>query len=77
MYNGEYTCELCDDNRIETQKHLLECEKIINNCPKLYENIDVEYEDIYGEPEKQLEITRLYSEILSVKADLEQNDQPH
>ena len=33
----------------------------------LFENIDVEYEDIYGEPEKQLKITRLFRSILQTR----------
>ena len=47
--------------------HLTQCEKIIEECPSLYNNITIEYEDIYGSPDQQIEITKLYRKILETR----------
>ena len=66
MYE-DYSCDLCHEDIPQTQVHLTQCEVIINKCTILFENIDVEYEDIYGKPEKQLKITRLFRSILQTR----------
>ena len=66
MYE-KYSCDLCQKDVPQTQVHLTQCEAIINNCSMLFENIDAEYEDIYGKPEKQLKIVRLFRSILQTK----------
>ena len=66
MYD-DYSCDLCHKDIPQTQGHLTQCEAIINNCTMLFENIEAEYEDIYGKPEKQLKIVRLFRSILQTR----------
>ena len=63
-----YSCNICNKDDPQTQVHLTQCEKIIEECTMLFNNIDIEYEDIYGPPNKQIKITKLYRKILETRS---------
>ena len=65
------TCEFCEDNEIETQKHLLYCKKFLSMSSDQDLKNDVQYEDIFSDPEKQLKITRCMQSILKVREKLQ------
>ena len=58
------SCEFCDDNEVESQRHLLHCKKL----PTV--TSDTKYEDIFSDPEKQLKITRCFQSILKEREKL-------
>ena len=64
-------CEFCDDNEIETQKHLLYCKKLLSMSSDQDIKRDAQYEDIFSDPEKQLKITRYMQSILKVREKLQ------
>ena len=58
------SCEFCDDNKDESQRHLLQCKKLSSVTQ------DTKYEDIFSDPEKQLKITRCFQIILKEREKL-------
>ena len=71
----DLSCDLCNENELQTQEHLLNCSKIIKNCPQLYNNRIIQYSDIFGKVKKQHKAVQLFSEILKIKEKLEENDE--
>ena len=67
MFPENLQCNLCNENIVQSQDHLLSCQKIIDHCKELYENINIEHDDIYGNVEKQLNVVRLYHKVLNIK----------
>ena len=70
MYNNT-SCDLCDSNLQQTQRHLLSCSAITNNCSQLRNNIQVNYSDLFSSVERQQKCAQLYSKILETKERLE------
>ena len=77
MYINNLECELCNENLLQNQDHLLSCQKIIDNCKELYENINIEHDDIFGDTKKQLKVVRLYQKVLEAREKIleEERDQ--
>lgn len=78
MYK-ELDCKMCKKDLPQTSAHLLECEAIIGKCVELKENqskaFRVQYDHIFNSSESvQLEAARLYTAILKVKQDLDEQD---
>ena len=78
MYK-ELECNLCKKDLPQTSAHLLQCEAIIGKCVELKENqlkaFRVQYDHIFDNKESvQLEAARLYTAILKVKEDLDEQD---
>ena len=72
----DLTCNLCGDpNTVQTASHLLDCKTVLSHSPALLNNDSVQYEHIYGTVDQQIEITRLYSEILQIKSKIEEQDE--
>ena len=71
----DLTCNLCrDPNTVQTASHLLDCKIVLSHSPALFNNDSVQYEHIYGTVDQQIEVTRLYSEILQIKSKIEEQD---
>ena len=60
-------CDLCDEEVLQSDAHLLDCKTIIEKCPTLANDMDTEYEDIFSDIEKQLKTTQIYKEIFETK----------
>ena len=71
-------CEICDENEIESQSHLIQCQKLLSMLPDGEIINDAKYEDIFENPQKQLKITRYIDKILKIREKLignsEKND---
>ena len=71
MYQN-LNCNLCTDNEIQSDNHLLQCSTLIEKCFQLSNDISSEYEDIFScDVAEQLRITKLYSAVFSTKEELE------
>ena len=57
MYDN-LNCELCDDDELDSQKHLIQCKKLLSMSSDQTSKIDLKYDDIFSEPEEQLRITQ-------------------
>ena len=67
MHTYNLKCDYCDECDLQTQRHLLEdCDGIISNCEEVSDNVTVEHDDIFGEPEEQLRVTKLYIKIQEI-----------
>ena len=71
MFQGNIQCDLCNENVVQSQDHLLDCQKLIDNCSELYNNVVVEHDDIFGKVDKQLSVVRLYQKVLEVREKLQ------
>ena len=66
-------CDLCDLEVTQTTNHLLECPTLIENCTALYNDEEVHGDDVFSDDiAKQLKATKLFREVLDVKAKLEE-----
>ena len=71
MYQN-LNCDLCTDNEIQSDNHLLQCSTIIEECSQLSSDISSEYEDIFSnDVQNQMKITKLYSAVFKTKTKLE------
>ena len=68
----DLTCNLCSNEFLQSDFHLLECEMIIKECPKLSNDVSAEYEDLFGSLTEQLSIIKLYSSVFETKNLLEE-----
>ena len=67
MFN-DMGCRVCGESEVEeSQSHQLDCITLINRCPKLYNDSIINYDDIYGDINKQLRVTKLFDEVLTVR----------
>ena len=59
-YKDDIACRICKV-QVECQEHLLACHEL-----RKYVDIpdDVKYEDLFGEPEKQLKMMKIYKKLL-------------
>ena len=72
MYQEDLTCNLCDDDALQSDSHLLECSKIVGMSSQLRDNISSKYDDIFSKDViKQLRVTQLYSEVFKAKTSLD------
>ena len=54
----------------ESQNHLLKCEYILNKMDDKDVLTDCEYSDLFGNIEEQVEIAKIFSEILKIREEL-------
>ena len=72
MYQ-DLNCNLCNDDVIQSDNHLLQCSKIIEECSELIRNNVLAHKQIFSnDVNKQLSITKLYSKVFKTKTLLEQ-----
>ena len=67
MYPENLHCNICNEDIVQNQEHLLNCQIIVDNCSELFDNINVEHDDIYGHVDKQLSVVKLYKRVLEVR----------
>ena len=70
-------CKFCDENKPDDQQHMLDCTELNKHVKsqELSKN-RIEYSDIFQDPVKQKEVTNLFSNILKVKNDKDNNLHP-
>ena len=73
MYNN-LDCNLCNEDTVQSDAHLLECSYLINTSTQLNNNHTSEYEDIFGDNKEQLRITKLYMNLFKIKSNFEEKD---
>ena len=62
MWKNNLTCRTCkDDKALESQEHLM-------SCPEITKHVDIptnlKYTDIFRRVDKQLEVVKVYKEIV-------------
>ena len=70
--HSNLNCNLCEENVLQTDYHLLECQYLIRECPKLFSDTSVEYEDIFGVCKEQLQVVKMYIELFNIKTNHEE-----
>ena len=69
---GDTSCDLCEFNVPQTQRHLLGCSAIVNSCSELQRSSDILYSDLFSGVEKQEKCAQLYSIIIQTKETLDE-----
>ena len=70
MQNQEH-----EQNQVQNDIHLLECETIIDNCPELANNNETEYQDLFDSIELQVKAVKLFMAIYKTKQGIEEEDE--
>lgn len=77
MYNDKIQCRMKCKNEIDSQQHILECHEIITHLSSNQKELlkDVKYEHLFGNPQDQLKITKMFKILLSTRERLLEQDQ--
>ena len=71
QFNQNLLCILgCNEE--ETQQHLLDCKNILDRLNNKYILSECEYSDLFGNIKEQVQITKIFSEILQIRKEIEE-----
>ena len=56
----------------ENQHHLLDCKYILDRLKDKYILSECEYSDLFGNIKEQIQITKIFSEILQIRKEIEE-----
>ena len=73
MYEDD-NCDLCTQNQIQNDSHLLECLTIINKCSELANDYETEYEDLFDSMQSQIKAVKIFMAVYKVKEGLEEKE---
>ena len=65
-------CDLCIQDQIQSDSHLLECLTIINNCPELKNDNETEYQDLFDSMQSQIKAVKIFMTIFKIKEEIEE-----
>ena len=68
-YNNDILCKLGCTQEIDSQEHMLSRRRVISQLAKEDKELlkTVQYKDIFGEPEEQYHITRVFKSIIKIR----------
>ena len=64
-------CDLCKNDSLQSDLHLLDCVAIQSECSDLRNDIFSEYEDIFGPISQQILVEKLYLKVFQTKNKIE------
>ena len=72
--NSNLKCQFCTSERDDNQEHMLGCKKLGKYLKRKTVTKDkIEYQDIFGNVEKQKQITQIFIELLEIRKNLEED----
>ena len=77
MYNDEIQCRMKCKNEIDSQQHILECHELITHLGSNQKELlkEVKYEHLFGNPQDQFKITKMFKILLLTRERLLEQDQ--
>ena len=73
IYEDE-ECNLCEENQLQNDCHLLECPAIIEKCNELACDNETEYQDLFDNIQSQMRAVKIFLAIFKTKQLIEEEE---